>query len=137
MVVTEEGIIKEPVKPEQPRNAPSPMVVTEEGIIKEPLSPEQPLKALAAILVMVGSRVISPKQQEEEGVVLLMQLRVIPWTGEEKRRRSQREREMVAPEVVKVSVLCLLSSVPWYCLTITTEISSASVAGGGARGGII
>jgi hypothetical protein len=54
------------------------MVVTEVGIIKEPLSPEQPLKAFAAILVMVGSRVISPKQQEEEGVFLLMQLRVIP-----------------------------------------------------------
>jgi hypothetical protein len=38
--------------------------------------------------------VISPKQQEEEGVFLLMQLRVIPWTEEEKRRRSQREREI-------------------------------------------
>jgi hypothetical protein len=75
------------------------MVVREEGRVKEPVSPEQPSKAFAAILVMVGSRVISPKQQEEEGVFLLMQLRVIPWTGEEKRRRSQREREMVALEV--------------------------------------
>jgi hypothetical protein len=36
---------------------------------------------------------------------------------------------------VRVSVLCVLSSVPW--LTITTEISSASAAGGGARGGIM
>jgi hypothetical protein len=111
------------------------MVVREEGRVKEPLSPEQPSKAFAAILVMVGSRVISPKQQEEEGKFLLMQLRVIPWTGEEK-RRSQRERDMVALEVVRVCVLCPLSSVPWDWLTITTEISSASAAGGGARGGI-
>jgi hypothetical protein len=136
MVVREEGRVKEPVKPEQPRNAVLPMVVTEVGIIKEPLSPEQPSKAFAAILVMVGSRVISPKQQEEEGVFLLMQLRVIPWTEEEKRRRSQRGREMVALEVVRVCVLCPLSSVSWHCLTITTEISSASAAGGGARGEI-
>jgi hypothetical protein len=111
------------------------MVVTEEGIIKEPVKPEQPLKAFAAILVMVGSRVISPEQQEEEGVFLLMQLRVIPWTGEEKIRMSQRGREIIGLEVVRVWVLCLLSSVP--CLTITTEISSSSAAaGGGARGGI-
>jgi hypothetical protein len=43
------------------------MMVTEEGIIKEPVIPEQPLKALSAMLVIVGSRVISPEQQEEEG----------------------------------------------------------------------
>jgi hypothetical protein len=55
-------------------------VVIEEGIIQEPVSLEQPSKAFAAILVIVGSRVISTKQQEEEGVFLLMQLRVIPWT---------------------------------------------------------
>jgi hypothetical protein len=50
------------------------MVVTEEGIIKEPLRPEQPSNASAAMVVIVGSRVISPSQQEEEGVFLLMQL---------------------------------------------------------------
>jgi hypothetical protein len=88
------------------------MVVTEEGIIKDPLSPEQPLKAFTAMLVIVGSRVISPEQQEEEGVFLLMQLRVIPWTEEEKRRRSQREREIVGLEVVRVWILCPLPSVP-------------------------
>jgi hypothetical protein len=41
MVVTEEGMIKEPVKPEQPLNAELPMVVTEEGSVKEPVKPEQ------------------------------------------------------------------------------------------------
>jgi hypothetical protein len=43
------------------------MVVTEEGMVKEPVSPEQPLKAFAAMVVIVGSRVISPEQQEEKG----------------------------------------------------------------------
>jgi hypothetical protein len=43
--------------------------------------------------VILGSRVISPEQQDEEGVFLLMQLEVIPWTVGEKRRRSQRERD--------------------------------------------
>jgi hypothetical protein len=43
-------------------------------MISEPVSPEQPLKALFAMLVIVGARVISPEQQEEEGVFLLMQL---------------------------------------------------------------
>jgi hypothetical protein len=42
MVVTEEGRVKEPVKPEQPRNAEVPMVVREEGRVKEPVKPEQP-----------------------------------------------------------------------------------------------
>jgi hypothetical protein len=37
--VTEEGRVKEPVKPEQPLNAESPMVITEEGRVKEPLKP--------------------------------------------------------------------------------------------------
>jgi hypothetical protein len=42
MVVKEEGRLKEPVKPEQPRNALVPMVVREEGRVKEPVKPEQP-----------------------------------------------------------------------------------------------
>jgi hypothetical protein len=42
MVVIEEGRVKEPVKPEQPRNVLSPMVVTEEGRVKGPVKPEQP-----------------------------------------------------------------------------------------------
>jgi hypothetical protein len=42
MVLTEEGMVREPVKPEQPRNALLPMVVTEEGMIREPVKPEQP-----------------------------------------------------------------------------------------------
>jgi hypothetical protein len=71
------------------------MVLTEEGIVKEPVSPEHPLKACSAMLVIVGSRVISPEQQEEEGVFLLMQLYVIPWTEEDKRRKSQRDGEIV------------------------------------------
>jgi hypothetical protein len=50
------------------------MEVTEEGIVKEPVKPEQPLKALIAMLVIVGSRVISPEQQDEEGVFLSIQL---------------------------------------------------------------
>jgi hypothetical protein len=37
MVVTDEGIMSEPLKPEQLRNAPVPMVVTEEGIAREPV----------------------------------------------------------------------------------------------------
>jgi hypothetical protein len=40
MAVTEEGIVKEPVKPE-PVNAQAPMVVTEEGRIKESVKPSQ------------------------------------------------------------------------------------------------
>jgi hypothetical protein len=53
------------------------------------------------MVVIVGSRVISPEQQEEEGVFLLMQLLVIPWTDteDEERRRSQREGENVDFEV--------------------------------------
>jgi hypothetical protein len=43
------------------------MVVTEEGMVKEPVSPGQPSKALSAMMVIVGSIVISPEQQEEEG----------------------------------------------------------------------
>jgi hypothetical protein len=38
-MVTEEGRVKEPVKPLQLRNALLPMVVTEEGIVKEPVKP--------------------------------------------------------------------------------------------------
>jgi hypothetical protein len=51
------------------------------------------------MVVIVGSRVISPEQQEEEGVFLLMQLYVIPWTEDEKRRR-QMERHIVDRDVV-------------------------------------
>jgi hypothetical protein len=39
MAVTEEGMIKEPVKPEQLRNASAPMVVTEERRVKESVKP--------------------------------------------------------------------------------------------------
>jgi hypothetical protein len=63
MRVREEGSVKEPVKPEQPLKAEGPMVVIEEGMIKTPVSPEQLWKALAATLVMVGSRVISPSSR--------------------------------------------------------------------------
>jgi hypothetical protein len=121
MVVREGGIIKEPVKPEQPLKALVPIVVTEGGMVKEPVSPEQPTKALEAILVMVGSRVICPEQQEEEGVFLLMQLRVIPWT-EEKRRRRHTQREIFSLEVVRVPIM--------------TGKSSESAAGRGVRRGI-
>jgi hypothetical protein len=41
MVVTEEGRVRDPVRPEQPRNAKAPMVVTEEGRVREPVRPEQ------------------------------------------------------------------------------------------------
>jgi hypothetical protein len=41
MVVTEEGRVKEPVKPKQLGKALLPMVVTDEGIVKEPVKPEQ------------------------------------------------------------------------------------------------
>jgi hypothetical protein len=41
MVVTEEGMVKKPLKPEQKANALEPMVVTDEGIAREPVKPEQ------------------------------------------------------------------------------------------------
>jgi hypothetical protein len=74
MIVTEEGIVREPVRPEQSRNATPPIRVTEFGIVSEPLRPEQPRNAESAMVVIVGSRVISPEQQDEEGVFLLIQL---------------------------------------------------------------
>jgi hypothetical protein len=43
-------------------------------MMRDPVKFEQPSKALLAMVVIVGSRVISPEQQEEEGVFLLMQL---------------------------------------------------------------
>jgi hypothetical protein len=39
MVVTEEGMVREPVKPEQKEKVLSPMVVTEEEMVKEPVKP--------------------------------------------------------------------------------------------------
>jgi hypothetical protein len=51
------------------------------------------------MLVIVGSTVISPKQQEEEGVFLLMQFKVIPWTEDKKRRRSQKGRQIVGLDI--------------------------------------
>jgi hypothetical protein len=42
MVVTEDGMVKEPVKPLQSQNTEIPMVVTEEGMVTEPVKPEQP-----------------------------------------------------------------------------------------------
>jgi hypothetical protein len=51
-----------------------------------------------------------------------MQLRVIPWTEEEKRRRRHREREIFSLEVVRVLIM--------------TGKSSASAAGRGVRRGI-
>jgi hypothetical protein len=41
MVVTEEGRVREPVRPEQEAKAKSPMAVTEEGRVREPVKPEQ------------------------------------------------------------------------------------------------
>jgi hypothetical protein len=43
-------------------------------MVRDPVSPEQPLNAEAVMLVIVGSSVISPEQQDEEGVFLLVQL---------------------------------------------------------------
>jgi hypothetical protein len=48
--------------------------VTEEGMVREPVRPEQSLKASVPMVVIFGERVISPEQQAEEGVFLLMQL---------------------------------------------------------------
>ncbi len=45
MDVTDEPIVNEPVKPEQPSNALLPMDVTDAGKFNEPVKPEQPLKA--------------------------------------------------------------------------------------------
>jgi hypothetical protein len=39
--------------------------------------------------VIVGSRVISPEQQDEEGVFLSMQLYVTPWEVDNKRKKIQ------------------------------------------------
>jgi hypothetical protein len=100
MEVTELGMVRDPVKPEQLENAPSPMEVTELGMVRDPVKPEQYSKAELAMVVILGSRVISPEQQDEEGVFLLMQLSVIPWTVDEKRRRSQRGREIAGLDPV-------------------------------------
>jgi hypothetical protein len=51
-------MVREPVTPEQLRNAAIPTERTDEGIISEPFKPEQPSKALFPIVVIVGSRVI-------------------------------------------------------------------------------
>ena len=45
MVVTDDGIVNEPVKPLQPEKAVSPMEVTDDGIVNEPVKPLQPKKA--------------------------------------------------------------------------------------------
>ncbi len=42
MLVTELGMVKDPVKPLQPQKACSLMLVTELGIIKDPVRPLQP-----------------------------------------------------------------------------------------------
>jgi hypothetical protein len=60
MEVTESGMVRDPVKPEQPENAKSPMVVTELGMVRDPVKPEQSSKAELAMVVILGSRVISP-----------------------------------------------------------------------------
>jgi hypothetical protein len=44
----------------------------------------------------VGSRVISPEQQDEEGVVLLVQFEVIAWADEKKQRRRRTVVAVVA-----------------------------------------
>jgi hypothetical protein len=43
-------------------------------MVSVPVRFKQPSKASTAMVVIVGSRVISPQQQDEEGVFLLMQL---------------------------------------------------------------
>ena len=45
MLVTDEPIVNEPVKPEQWSKAASPMLVTDEPIVNEPVKPEQRRKA--------------------------------------------------------------------------------------------
>jgi hypothetical protein len=50
------------------------MEVTELGMVRDPVKPEQYSKAELAMEVILGSRVISPEQQDGEGVFLLMQL---------------------------------------------------------------
>ena len=42
MLITESGIVNEPVNPLQLSNAESPMLVTEFGITKSPVNPLQP-----------------------------------------------------------------------------------------------
>jgi hypothetical protein len=41
IVVTDDGIVRAPVNPEQPENTLSPIVVTDDGIVKGPVNPEQ------------------------------------------------------------------------------------------------
>ena len=45
MLVTESGIVNEPVKPLQPENAENPMLVTEFPIVNESVKPSQPSNA--------------------------------------------------------------------------------------------
>ena len=47
MKVTEEGMTKEPVKPEQKANALLPMEVTEAGMVSEPVMLEHPSNAFS------------------------------------------------------------------------------------------
>jgi SRSO17 transposase len=58
-------------------------------MVRDPLRPEQPLNAESLIVVIVGSRVISPEQQDEDGVFLLVQFEVIAWADEKKQRRRR------------------------------------------------
>jgi hypothetical protein len=114
------------------------MVVTEEGRVREPVRPEQPSKASAAMAVIVGSRVISPLQQEEEGVFLLIQLSVIPWTEDEKRRRSQKGRQIVGLDIFLFDFV----SVRWLiimlllvsCLVCSSSTEKEEEERGGVRG---
>ena len=93
--VTEEDIMREPLKPEHPENAPPPIEVTEVGIMREPIKPEQPRNALSPMVVIVGERVISPEQQAEEGVFLLIQFSVIPSADGEVMMRMRRQMELM------------------------------------------
>jgi virulence-associated protein VagC len=54
------------------------------GIVREPVKFEQPENAELLIVVIVGSRVISPEQQDKDGEFLLVQFEVIPWADEKK-----------------------------------------------------
>ena len=51
MLVTEVGIVRDPVNPEQPLNALIPMLVTEPGIVRDPVNFEEPANALVPMLV--------------------------------------------------------------------------------------
>jgi hypothetical protein len=42
MEVTDGGMVRDPVKPEQPLNALPPIEVTDGGMVRDPVKPEQP-----------------------------------------------------------------------------------------------